>query len=82
MTDKQKSYIESLIKKVFRSEPSQSDMLSRLGKADISSSQASRMIHALRLEINIAKNAPGYMLLAGNLNPRMDDFYKILGFEI
>lgn len=81
MTDRQKSYIESLIKKVFRSEPSQGEMLSRLDDVTITSSQASRMIHALRLEANISKNVPGYMLLAGNLNPRMDDFYKILGFE-
>ena len=81
MTDRQKSYIESLIKKVFRNESSQGEMLSRLNRATITSGQASKMIHALRLEINIAKNVPSYMLLAGNLNPRMDDFYKVLGFE-
>lgn len=81
MTEKQRTYIESLIKKVFRSEPSQSQILSMFGKATISSSQASKIIHALRLEMNIAKSVPSYMLLASNLNPRMDDFYKIIGFE-
>lgn len=81
MTDKQRTYIESLIKKVFRSEPSQSQILSMFGKATVSGSQASKIIHALRLELNISKGAPSYMLLASNLNPRMDDFYKIIGFE-
>ena len=81
MTDKQKSYIESLIKRVFRSVPSKGQILSMFGKATISSSQASKIIHALRLELNISRNAPSYMLLASNLNPRMDDFYKIIGFE-
>lgn len=81
MTDKQKSYIESLIKRVFRSEPSKGKMLSMFGKTTISSSQASKIIHALRLELNISKSAPSYMLLAGNPNPRMDDFFKIIGFE-
>lgn len=81
MTERQRTYIESLIKKVFRSEPSQGQILSMFGKATVSSSQASKIIHALRLELNIAKRAPSYMLLASNLNPRMDDFYKIIGFE-
>lgn len=81
MTERQRTYIESLIKKVFRSEPSQGQILSMFGKATVSSSQASKIIHALRLELNIVKSAPSYMLLASNLNPRMDDFYKIIGFE-
>lgn len=81
MTERQRTYIESLIKKVFRREPSQGQVLSMFVKATVSSSQASKIIHALRLELNIAKSAPSYMLLASNLNPRMDDFYKIIGFE-
>ena len=52
MTDKQRKYIESLIKKVFRNADSQSEILSRLDRVKISSHQASVMIHALKLECN------------------------------
>ena len=81
MTDKQRKYIESLIKKVFRKADTQKEMLSRLGRVDISSSQASTMIHALRLEHNIYTRLPSSMWGATNLNPDMDKFYKFLGFE-
>lgn len=81
MTDKQRLYIEALIKKVFHSEPSRSKILSMFGLATITSSQASKIIHALRLELNISKSVPSYMLLASNINPYMDDFYRIIGFK-
>lgn len=81
MTDKQKSYIESLIKKVFQNEDSQRQILSLFGKATITSSQASTMIHALRLEININRTIPSCMFGARNLNPKMDLFFKYLGFD-
>lgn len=81
MTDKQRNYIESLIKKVFRQEESQSEMLSRLDRVNVSSSQASTMIHALRLEYNIGRTIPSCMFRASNLNPKMDEFFKILGFD-
>lgn len=81
MTDKQRAYLESLVRKVFNEEKIRCDILSRIAKLDISGIDASRMIHALRLELNIRKNAHSSMLLASNLNPRMDDFYKILGFD-
>ena len=55
MTDKQRKYIESLIKKVFRNADSQSEILSRLDRVKISSHQASVMIHALKLECNIGR---------------------------
>lgn len=81
MTDRQKDYIVGLIKKVFRNEKSQSEMLSRLDRADVTNSQASLVIHALRLEYNIYRSLPSSMWGARNLNPKMDEFYKILGFE-
>lgn len=81
MTDKQRKYIESLVKKVFRNADSQSEILSRLDRIQISSRQASAMIHVLRLECNISRSVPSYMLVANNLNPRMDEFFKILGYE-
>ena len=81
MTDKQRKYIESLVKKVFRNADSQSEILSRLDRIQISTRQASAMIHALRLECNISCSVPSYMLVASNLNPRMDEFFKILGYE-
>lgn len=81
MTDKQRKYIESLVKKVFRNADSQSEILSRLDRVQISSRQASAMIHALRLECNISRSVQSYMLVASNLNPRMDEFFKILGYE-
>lgn len=81
MTDKQRKYIESLVKKVFRNADSQSEILSRLDRIQISSRQASAMIHALRLECNISRSVQSYMLVASNLNPRMDEFFKILGYE-
>lgn len=81
MTDKQRKYIESLVKKVFRNADSQSEILSRLDRIQISSRQASAMIHALKLECNISRSVPSYMLVASNLNPRMDEFFKILGYE-
>lgn len=55
MTDKQRKYIESLVKKVFRNADSQSEILSRLDRVKISSHQASVMIHALKLEYNIGR---------------------------
>lgn len=58
MTDKQRKYIESLIKKVFRNADSQSEILSRLDRVKISSHQASVMIHALKLECNIGRSVP------------------------
>lgn len=81
MTEKQRLYIENLIKKVFKNEPSQGKILSMFRKSNVTSAQASKMIHALRLEINISRGVPSYMFLAGNLNPRMEDFYKIIGFN-
>lgn len=81
MTDKQRKYIESLIKKVFRNADSQSEILSRLDRAKISSHQASVMIHALKLEYNIGRSVPAYMLMANNLNPKMDEFFSILGYD-
>lgn len=81
MTDKQRSYIESLIKKVFRNEDSRNEILSRLSKASVSSSQASTMIHALRLEYNIYQTIPSCMFAANNLNPKMDLFFRYLGFD-
>lgn len=44
MTDKQRKYIESLIKKVFRNADSQSEILSRLDRVKISSKQASEVM--------------------------------------
>ena len=81
MTDKQRKYIESLIKKVFRNADSQSEILSRLDMIKISSHQASVMIHALKLECNIGHSVPAYMLMANNLNQRMDEFFNILGYD-
>lgn len=81
MTDKQRKYIENLIKKVFRNADSQSEILSRLDRAKISSQQASVMIHALKLECNIGRSVPAYMLMANNLNPKMDEFFSILGYD-
>lgn len=81
MTDKQRKYIESLIKKVFRKADSQSEILSRLDRVKISSQQASVMIHALKLECNIGRSVPAYMLMANNLNPKMDEFFSILGYD-
>ena len=78
MTDKQRKYLESLIRKVFRNADSQNEILSRLDRVQISSRQASAMIHALRLECNISCSVPSYMLVASNLNPRMDEFFKII----
>lgn len=46
-----------------------------------SSRQASVMIHALKLEYNIGRSVPAYMLMANNLNPRMDEFFNILGYD-
>lgn len=81
MTDKQRKYIESLVKKVFRNADSQSEILSRLDRVKISSQQASVMIHALKLECNIGRSVPAYMLMANNLNPKMDEFFSILGYD-
>lgn len=81
MTDRQRKYIESLIKKVFRNADSQSEILSRLDRVKISRQQASVMIHALKLECNIGRSVPAYMLMANNLNPRMDEFFSILGYD-
>ena len=81
ITQKQRDYIESLIKKVFRSEPTRSEMLSRLSKAALTSSQASTCIHALRRENNIYSSLPSSMWGAKNLNPLMDKFYDYIGFE-
>lgn len=81
MTDKQRKYIESLIRKVFRNADSQNEILSRLDRVKISSRQASVMIHALKSECNISRSVPSYMLVASNLNPRMDEFFNILGYE-
>lgn len=81
MTDKQRKYLESLIRKVFRNADSQNEILSRLDRVQISSRQALAMIHALRLECNISRSVPSYMLVASNLNPRMDEFFNILGYE-
>lgn len=55
MTDKQRKYIESLIKKVFRNADSQSEILSRLDRVKISSHQASVMIHAMKKETTTTK---------------------------
>lgn len=79
MTDKQRKYIESLIKKVFRNADSQSEILSRLDRVKISSHQASVMIHALKLECNIGRSVPAYMLMANNLNSKMDEFFRYYG---
>lgn len=81
MTQKQRDYIESLIKKVFRNEPTRSEMLSRLSKAALSSCQASTCIHALRREYNIYSSLPSGMWGAKNLNPLMDKFYDYIGIE-
>ena len=81
MTDKQRKYLESLIRKVFRNADSQNEILSRLDRVQISSRQASAMIHALRLECNIGRSVPAYMLMANNLNPKMDEFFSILGYD-
>ena len=81
MTDKQRKYIENLVKKVFRNADSQSEILSRLDMIKISSHQASVMIHALKLECNIGHSVPAYMLMANNINPRMDEFFNILGYD-
>ena len=76
MTNRQRKYLVNLIKKVFRNEDSQSEMLS------ITDNQASAMIHALRLEYNIYRTIPSCMYGARNLNPKMDSFFKYLGFNI
>ena len=55
MTDRQRKYIESLIKKVFRNADSQSEILSRLDRVKISSHQASVMIHAMKKETTTTK---------------------------
>ena len=55
MTNKQRKYIESLIKKVFRNADSQSEILSRLDRVKISSQQASVMIHAMKKEMTTTK---------------------------
>ncbi len=81
MTQKQRDYIESLIKKVFRSEPTRSEMLSRFSKVTLTSGQASTCIHALRREHNIYSTLPSGMWGAKNLNPLMDKFYDYIGFE-
>lgn len=81
MTDKQRKYLESLIRKVFRNADSQREILSQFDRVQISSRQASAMIHALRLECNIRCSVPAYMLVASNLNPKLDEFFKILGFD-
>ena len=81
MTDKQRKYLESLIRKVFRNADSQNEILSRLDRVKISSQQASVMIHALKLECNIGRSVPAYMLMANNLNPKMDEFFSILGYD-
>ena len=81
MTDKQRKYLESLIKKVFRNADSQNEILSRLDRVKISSHQASVMIHALKLECNISRSVPAYMLAVRNLNPKLDEFFKILWYE-
>lgn len=81
MTDKQRKYIESLVKKVFRNADSQSEILSRLDRIQISSRQASAMIHALKLESNISRSVPAYMLAVRNLNPKLDEFFNILGYD-
>lgn len=62
MTDKQRKYIETLIKKVFRNVDSQSEILSRLDRVKISSHQASVMIHALKLECNIGRSVPALII--------------------
>lgn len=80
MTEKQREYIESLIKKVFRSEPTRSEMLSRLSEVSLTSAQASTIIHALRREHNIYSSLPSSMWGAKNLNPLMDKFYDYMGF--
>lgn len=80
MTQKQRDYIESLVKKVFRGEPTRSEMLSRLSKATLTDSQASTCIHALRREHNIYISLPSGMFGAKNLNPLMDKFYNYMGF--
>lgn len=67
MTDKQRKYLESLIRKVFRNADSQREILSQLDKVQILSRQASAMIHALRLKCNIRCSVPSYMLVASNL---------------
>lgn len=82
MTNRQRKYLVNLIKKVFRNEDSQSEMLSRLDKVSITDNQASAMIHALRLEYNIYRTIPSCMYGARNLNPKMDSFFKYLGFNI
>lgn len=81
MTDKQRKYLESLIRKVFRNEDSQNEILSQLDRVQISSRQASVLIHALKLECNIRCSVPAYMLVASNLNPKLDEFFKILGYD-
>lgn len=79
MTQKQRDYIESLVKKVFRSEPTRSELLSRLSKATLTGNQASTCIHALRREHNIYTSLPSGMFGAKNLNPLMDKFYNYMG---
>ncbi len=81
MTDKQRKYIESLIKKVFLRQIRRAKVLSRLDRVKISSHQASVMIHALKLECNIGRSVPAYMLMANNLNPKIDEFFSILGYD-
>lgn len=43
--------------------------------------QASAMIHALKLECNISRSVPAYMLAVRNLNPKLDEFFNILGYD-
>lgn len=81
MTEKQREYIESLIKKVFRSEPTRSEMLSRLSEVSLTNVQASTIIHALRREHNIYSSLPSSMWGAKNLNPLMGKFYDYMGFD-
>ena len=65
MTDRQRKYIESLIKKVFRNADSQSEILSRLDRVKISSQQASVMIHAMKKEMTTTK---AFQVFQGKMN--------------
>ena len=66
---------------MFAENNSKSEILSRLDRVKISSHQASVIIHALKLECNIGRSVPAYMLMANNLNPKMDEFFSILGYD-
>lgn len=81
MTGKQKAYLVALIKKVFKNEESQAEMLGRLERADVTSAQASTMIHALKRERNIYRTLPSCMWGATNLNSLMEEFFVCLGFD-